>query len=54
MRITDYELYEVPPRWQFLKLETSDGRVGWGEPYTKWHYEGDAPSATPAAVDQMI
>jgi len=54
MRITDYELYEVPPRWQFLKLETSDGRVGWGEPYTKWHYVDDAPSATPAAVDQMM
>jgi galactonate dehydratase len=54
MRITDYELYEVPPRWQLLKLETSDGRVGWGEPYSKWHYEGDAPSATPAAVDQMM
>jgi len=54
MRITDYELYEVPPRWQLLKLETSDGRVGWGEPYTKWHYEGDAPSATPAAVAQMM
>ncbi|MFC7141878.1 galactonate dehydratase [Halosimplex aquaticum] len=54
MRITDYELYEVPPRWQFLKLETSDGAVGWGEPYSKWHYQGDAPSATPAAVDQMM
>ncbi|WP_123539388.1 galactonate dehydratase [Halosimplex salinum] len=54
MRVTSYELYEVPPRWQFLKVETSDGRVGWGEPYTKWHYRGDAPSATPAAVDQMM
>jgi galactonate dehydratase len=54
MRVTDYELYEVPPRWQFLRIETSDGRVGWGEPYTKWHYQGDAPSATPAAVDQMM
>jgi galactonate dehydratase len=31
-RITDYQLFEVPPRWLFLKLETSDGRVGWGEP----------------------
>ena len=54
MRVTDYELFEVPPRWQFLRIETSDGRVGWGEPYTKWHYRGDAPSATPAAVDQMM
>ena len=31
-RITDYELFEVPPRWLFLRLETSDGTVGWGEP----------------------
>ncbi|MFB6107439.1 MAG: galactonate dehydratase [Haloplanus sp.] len=32
MRITDYELFEVPPRWLFLKLTTADGTVGWGEP----------------------
>ena len=32
MRIVDYELYSVPPRWLFLRLETSDGLVGWGEP----------------------
>jgi len=32
VRLTDYDLYEVPPRWQFLRLETSDGLVGWGEP----------------------
>jgi galactonate dehydratase len=32
MDIVDYELYEVPPRWIFLKLTTDDGTVGWGEP----------------------
>lgn len=32
MRVTDYELFSVPPRWLFLKLTTSDGTVGWGEP----------------------
>jgi galactonate dehydratase len=31
-RITDYDRYAVPPRWQFLRIETSDGLVGWGEP----------------------
>lgn len=31
-KITEYELFEVPPRWLFLKLETTDGVVGWGEP----------------------
>jgi len=32
MRVVDYDLYEVPPRWLFLRLETDDGLVGWGEP----------------------
>ena len=30
--IIDYELFEVPPRWLFLRVETDDGTVGWGEP----------------------
>lgn len=30
--ISNYELFEVPPRWQFLRIETKDGLVGWGEP----------------------
>nr|WP_305794537.1 galactonate dehydratase [Halomarina rubra] len=25
-------MFHVPPRWLFLRVETSDGRVGWGEP----------------------
>ncbi|QQK78841.1 galactonate dehydratase [Salicibibacter cibi] len=32
MKIIDYTLYEVPPRWLFLKLETDEGIIGWGEP----------------------
>jgi galactonate dehydratase len=32
MQVTDYELFAVPPRWLFLKLTTSDGTVGRGEP----------------------
>lgn len=32
IEITDYELFDVPPRWVFLKIETSDGICGWGEP----------------------
>jgi len=31
MQVVDYELYEVPPRWQILRVETSDGTIGWGE-----------------------
>jgi galactonate dehydratase len=32
MEVTDYELFQVAPRWQFLKLETDTDHVGWGEP----------------------
>ncbi len=30
--ITKIETFRVPPRWLFLRVETSDGLVGWGEP----------------------
>jgi len=30
--VENYELFAVPPRWLFLRIETSDGLVGWGEP----------------------
>lgn len=30
-KLVDYDLYEVPSGWLFLRLETSDGLVGWGE-----------------------
>lgn len=32
MKIIDYELFQVPPRWLFLKITTDEGIVGWGEP----------------------
>lgn len=32
MKITNYSLYKVPPRWLFLKIETDEGIHGWGEP----------------------
>ncbi|MFC6799959.1 galactonate dehydratase [Haladaptatus sp. DYSN1] len=47
--IHDYELYEVPPRWLFLRLETSDGLVGWGEPVV----EGRAKTVR-AAVEELL
>lgn len=31
MQVVDYELFNVPPRWTLLKIETSDGTIGWGE-----------------------
>ncbi|MEM1552178.1 MAG: galactonate dehydratase [Candidatus Bathyarchaeia archaeon] len=32
MRIVNYNLFAVPPRWLFLRVETEEGLVGWGEP----------------------
>lgn len=49
MRVTDYQLYEVGPRYQFLKIETSDGLVGWGEPVV----EGRAGPVR-SAVEEMM
>jgi len=31
MKITGYDLFTLPPRWIFLRIETSEGIVGWGE-----------------------
>lgn len=47
--ITDYELFAVPPRWLFLRLETADGLVGWGEPIV----EGRAKTVE-AAVEELL
>ncbi|WP_284010671.1 galactonate dehydratase [Haloarcula pelagica] len=49
MIITDYDLYEVPPRWLFLRLETSDGTAGWGEPVV----EGRARTVR-TAVEELL
>ena len=54
MEVTNYELFEVPPRWQFLKIETDEGIVGWGEPYTKWHIEDGSTPTTHTAVAEMM
>lgn len=32
MKITKITTYRLPPRWMFLKIETDEGVVGWGEP----------------------
>ena len=30
--VVKHELFKVAPRWVLLRLETSKGLVGWGEP----------------------
>jgi len=49
MAIVDYDLYQVPPRWLFLRVETDDGTVGWGEPVV----EGRAATVETAVEELM-
>lgn len=48
MKITRLTTLVVPPRWLFLKIETDEGIVGWGEPVV----EGRAHSVA-AAVEEL-
>lgn len=48
MKITSLTTFAVPPRWLFLKIETDEGVVGWGEPVL----EGRAASVA-AAVEEL-
>jgi galactonate dehydratase len=49
MKISRYELFQVPPRWLFLKIETDEGFTGWGEPVI----EGKA-STVKGSVDELM
>jgi galactonate dehydratase len=48
MKIETLELFTVPPRWLFLKITTTDGAHGWGEPVV----EGKADTVR-ACVEEM-
>lgn len=48
MKITQIELFPVPPRWLFLKVTTDEGIAGWGEPVI----EGRAATVA-AAVKEL-
>lgn len=48
MKIARIETFEVAPRWLFLRIETDDGVVGWGEPVV----EGRAGTVA-AAIDEL-
>jgi len=48
MKITKLTTFQVPPRWLFLKIETDEGIIGWGEPVV----EGRAATVA-AAVEEL-
>ncbi len=47
MKITSLETFLVPPRWCFLKIETDEGVVEWGEPVV----EGRAHTVAAAVAE---
>ncbi|WP_409341261.1 galactonate dehydratase [Paenibacillus sp. MBLB4367] len=47
MKITKLELFKVPPRWLFLKIDTDEGIAGWGEPIV----EGKADTVRAAVLE---
>ncbi|WP_423147114.1 galactonate dehydratase [Rubrolithibacter danxiaensis] len=49
MKITNFRLFQVPPRWLFLKIETDEGISGWGEPVI----EGRAATVKTAVEELM-
>jgi len=48
MRISRVETFLVPPRWLFVRIETDDGVVGWGEASLEGHSD-----AVRTVVDQF-
>jgi galactonate dehydratase len=47
VKITKLTTYRVAPRWMFLKVETDEGLIGWGEPVV----EGRARSVEAAVLE---
>src|SRR5713226_5250905 len=48
MKIVDLKTFRVRPRWIFLRVDTDEGIVGWGEPGAEARV-----GAVEAAVDEL-
>jgi galactonate dehydratase len=53
MKISRIETFYVPPRWLFVRVETEDGAVGWGEASLEGHAEA-VDGAFEAIRDRFI
>lgn len=49
MRITAVTTYPLPPRWLFLRIDTDEGIVGWGEASLEGHV-----CTVAAAVEEIV
>ena len=47
MKIGRIETFLVPPRWLFVRVETDDGAIGWGEASLEGHAEAVAGAFEP-------
>lgn len=52
-RITVIECFPVRPRWLFVRVETAQGAVGWGEATLEGHVES-VIGAIDGARDRLI
>ena len=48
MKIADIQTFMVPPRWLFVRIETDQGIIGWGEAILQ-----NRPNAVAAAVSDL-
>ena len=53
MKIGRIETFLVPPRWLFVRVESDDGAVGWGEASLEGHAEA-VDGAFEALRDRFI
>jgi galactonate dehydratase len=53
MKIARIETFPLPPRWLFVRVETDDGAVGWGEASLEGHTEA-VVGAFEALRDRLI
>jgi galactonate dehydratase len=53
LKIARIETFYVPPRWLFVRVETADGAVGWGEASLEGHAEA-VDGAFEAIRDRFI
>jgi galactonate dehydratase len=53
MKIARIETFPLPPRWLFVRVETDDGAVGWGEASLEGHTEA-VVGAFEALKDRLI
>jgi galactonate dehydratase len=53
MKITNIEVFAVPPRWLFLKISTDSGICGWGEAGLEGHVASTA-AAVKDASDYLL